>query len=383
MSEQEEEALPKTGSRPNQYWKEQREAAERDVFKGEYRGVRQPKPGAQAVKPEDVIGQYELCWCGETEGHEWPGKALGRRHPRKASMSASAELQPEAPRVSRVQIKHFDDEVMDIILRAVNDYGVRYRISQRGIILYPKDGSEAYTIHANAQPRSIKAARIWFVKHVADVGNVSIKEAVKKVPERTTVDTADIAELAAELNGPEHQGKAALPPVAPPVPKPPAKKAEAQSIEPEEVAADQAEPWVPMVRKKDGSPVPGFERWGNTEKVRCIQNKDDGTRCGWEGRAAAVSGHNMNHDKAHQEAMWGAKAQDKKRDTIANRMVHERVTAAIKLLHQAIGEEPQKADTKKYTAQIDELTKQVAKLKTENDDLRARIDLMREAFNNI
>lgn len=37
--------------------------------------------GARHVQPSEVI-HCGGCWCGEPNGHDWPGKADGAPHPR-------------------------------------------------------------------------------------------------------------------------------------------------------------------------------------------------------------------------------------------------------------------------------------------------------------
>lgn len=406
MTTGDEEETDTTGGRgrPNLWWQRQREEAERDVFKGEYTTIRHPKSGHQTVKPEDVQGSYELCWCGLPEGHDWVGKAQGRKHPRKVDEVTASKAEPnEVPRVSPRELNGFEDDVRKMVVEAVNTYGLRYRITARGAILYPKDGSDPYTIHKNARPRSIKAMAIWMVKHVEEV----------EPQRKTKVESDDIRRLAEAVNSPER-----------PVPTPPPAKKEQSVHEIPEAVAQSTEAleeprrykgrdasdtlsyeskpevpdwrnppgqWGPYRRKHDGSVVEGFERLGDTIEVRCTRNNDDGTPCGWTGQTKGLAGHLIHHDPQRREGLWGKAAQEKKKRTVYSKQVTDQVLAALNILHEAVGFEVPKVDDKKVTdleKRVDFLTKRNALLEkqvAENadlrkayDDLRAKLELLRD-----
>jgi hypothetical protein len=41
---------------------------------------------AEGTGPLDLpLGRLGGCWCGEANGHDWPGKADGAPHPREAT----------------------------------------------------------------------------------------------------------------------------------------------------------------------------------------------------------------------------------------------------------------------------------------------------------
>jgi hypothetical protein len=43
-----------------------------------------------AWAPQETLGSREVCWCGQPQNHEWPGKSDGAEHP-KAAGARSAE----------------------------------------------------------------------------------------------------------------------------------------------------------------------------------------------------------------------------------------------------------------------------------------------------
>lgn len=52
----------------------------------EHQGIRNwenKRGGVQHVTGDDTIGQPGRCWCGDQDGHDWPGKADGEPHPRE------------------------------------------------------------------------------------------------------------------------------------------------------------------------------------------------------------------------------------------------------------------------------------------------------------
>lgn len=430
--DEEEETQQRSAGRPNLYWARVREEQERDVFKGEYRAVRLPRSGPQSVGAEDVQGSYDLCWCGLPEGHDWVGKDRGRKHPRKVdAVTAGKAEQPSVDnRVSKRELNGFDDDVSEIIVAAVNIYGLRYRLTKTGVYLYPKDGSPPHLIHKGARPRSIKAMRLWFIKHVVELDKVNSSGLVRpgnnaadlvandlerKLKNSLTEDEMDdaIGQLARELNSPEHQPTVEAPtPTKKAVANPrlahvTSKKAATppQSTEarPERVRKERGDTmpyatkpgivdwrnpegqWGPYRRKKDGLLVEGFERMGATNQIRCTQTKADGSPCGWTGTGQAMAGHMLNHDPERRESLWGDAAQEKKKRTVYTAHVTEKVQAALDILHEAVGYQPPEPETN--TAEVKELTKKVKDLErqmdhliAERDEVQARLDLMREAL---
>ena len=49
---------------------------------GAERKHRVPKGGAAHVGPGETIAG-DGCWCGEPNGHDWPGKDEGAPHPKE------------------------------------------------------------------------------------------------------------------------------------------------------------------------------------------------------------------------------------------------------------------------------------------------------------
>ena len=51
----------------------------------DHNGNPRPVLPDRALRPHfPIIGQWDRCHCGLKLGHDWPGKADGRPHPRQA-----------------------------------------------------------------------------------------------------------------------------------------------------------------------------------------------------------------------------------------------------------------------------------------------------------
>lgn len=74
-----------------------------------------PHGGSRTVTPSMQIGSETHCWCGDTLGHDWQGKAIGAPHPH--------DHQPQQPTTPTVVIREREVDMNDIqkLARAVND----------------------------------------------------------------------------------------------------------------------------------------------------------------------------------------------------------------------------------------------------------------------
>jgi hypothetical protein len=428
-NEEEDEETTRTPGRPNAYWARVREG-ERGGFSSDFRGVNQgPHGGAQRVRPEDIIGDYDTCWCGLPADHDWPGKDRGRKHPKETRVSASNTEAPDTqvPHITRTDITGFSDSYKEIILKAVNDYRVRYRMSNKGILLYPHDGSQPYSLPMRENPRTLKAVKTWFVRHVADPETEAKMEKLRK-----TQSVEEAAQVLAEtLNDPvEHpapEGKDPRPsPVATTGTCPNCGLAtrtangvtkhrltnkvecvSAQLIEPEPKRATVDGPRVAgqasleeEARRSaindalfarlsaDGMILPlteGRSIWHpqsasyenplyevDSDGIIWCRVKD----CGFltpSGKGA--SGHMLKHDPVRGQKMWGKEAQTKKVESRAHNRVNTAIKEAVDILSKAAGiEAPKPADDKalaKVTAERDEW-------KSKYDDLKAKLDLLKD-----
>jgi hypothetical protein len=145
-----------------------------------------------------------------------------------------------------------------------------------------------------------------------------------------------------------------------------------------------------------GQEVPYFETDGKGT-IRCLV-VTDGKPCDFVGHnSRGAVGHFLTlHDKAHHARLYGAQAQDRKRATraatIAEKKMREQreaLTDAIALLAEATGVVVN-SDTSEMEKQINDLLAERRVLKAENDrmvevigDLRARLDLLREAMQGL
>jgi hypothetical protein len=385
----------------------------RTGFDAGFRAVTLPHMGTMHVKPEDTKGSYSDCWCGLPEGHNWPGKTDGRHHPTqytREELMAHAEAATEnVPHITRADLRGFGDNYTEIIIKAVNDYGTRYRLNNRGIMLYPPDGTEPYSLAMRENHRTLKAVRIWFAKHIADL-DAETKKAVAKPLPQTDADIEKAARRLAERhNSPEH-------PVPVPV-KAPAKRAAkkaapstkenavaAATVEPTEATTDVA-PWLQkfsfptrpvtagwhICTTKMGlvNPFAEMETLGQTvdTHVACLIINDDGP-CTWTGTSVkAAAGHLLAiHDPEHHEALYGKEASKKKSVTMRSNANHAAIETALKMISKATGvtlSSGPSTEVKDLQKQIADLQRKVSALTAERDDAVTRLGLMQEAFRGL
>lgn len=384
MSETEEEQQDSAHGRPNSWWAQQRTG-----FGAEFTAVKQtPKGGAASVT--EAIGSYDLCWCGEPADHPWPGKDKGRKHPKGKTVSAQ-QSEEETPRIQRRDLKAFTHEDMvDIIVRAVNDYGLRYRILNQSCTLYPKDNSAPRVFHARSTDRSVKGARIWFAKHVVvDPAKAVVKDA------EVLVDDMDLREkarmLAEKMNGPEHkipevtpdefvkmadeQTRAAPAPQKRPVPAPqPPPVPEVQPVAPEPAEPDGVnDGWVPWVNQQ-GKVNENFETKGGLLRCRECQWTTENSR--------ATSGHWLTNHGEARDVLWGPKAQERKKATHEIRRLRQQMERAIAVLGGGNDKEVLTLRTQmgNLQNQVEKLTAARDKAITERDDAIAKLALVKEAM---
>lgn len=177
----EEDVQPKTGR--SAYWAG---VFSGDGFSGSYRGVKPaPHGGAASVKPEDTIGSLDDCWCGLPNGHDWPGKDRGAKHPRGEVVSAQAQRQD---RFDRSQMRKFDRRVTDMVAMLHDQYGVRVRMQDgTHALLYPPDGTRPFRI-AEERPAEQQLAYLekFAAQHVAPhVTEVKVEDLVERFNDPT------------------------------------------------------------------------------------------------------------------------------------------------------------------------------------------------------
>lgn len=163
-----------TRGRPNAYFakikqeqEEELEEQERgDTYNSAFRGVRPPPHGGVAhVRPGQVLGTEDLCWCGQPAGHDWPGKRVGARHPKVEENSMPTET-GTMPNLDRKDLRAFHRRLQDFIITCVNGDGIRYRTTKNSVILYPPDGTTPMSVYARNTDRQLRQLQRWYLEHV-------------------------------------------------------------------------------------------------------------------------------------------------------------------------------------------------------------------------
>jgi hypothetical protein len=319
----------------------------------------------------------DWCWCGLPFDHDWPGKADGRKHPRKESPVTTPATE-EQPRIERRALRAYHADLADIILTAVNEYGVKYRLTAHSVILFPPDKTQPYAINARNGDRQVRGARTWFARHCVPLDK-PIKEAAKPAPSTKPVDEEAVKELAEMINSEEH-----LPKDEPAQAPQPAKKTMAKTKKAVAPPAEQpAEPaatepvsqgeddWVPYyVGKSKGTrkqhPFYVVNSAGQVKCTKCEGQPVIGT-----GRSAG--GHTRTHH-TDTTTLWGPDAKKKAIETFHTGKLGQKVEEAIGLLQEAIGVEPQQVDTSAKDAEIATLGKQNGDLKMEVAVLKQQVE---------
>ena len=349
-------------------------------FDSSFRGVPGVRHGgSKTVRAEHTAGSMDFCWCGLQYDHDWPGKALGRKHPPKEADMPATQTE-EQPRIERRALRAYHADLADIILTAVNEYSTKYRITAHSVIMYPPDGTKPYAINARNGERQVKGARVWLAKHIVPE-NTPIKD-VKPAVSTKPVDEEAVKELAEMINSEEHPVPAK--PAQAETPQQPAKKAMSKTAkkaappapEPapetthssEDVKGEAAstEEWVPYIKSKSKEVHPDFLINEATGKVKC-------KLCGdiIAGRSS-LAGHLRTHH-SDTSTLWGPEAKAKANDTYFTNKAKAQVEVAINMLQKVIGAEPEKVDTSALEAEIKALKAQVKELSggaTEIKDLK-------------
>lgn len=437
MDDDDEKRKATGGPRPNAYWErvrheqEEEEKQDPDTYTGSFRGVKAHPHGGQAtVKPEQTLGS-EDCWCGEPAGHDWPGKAQGRKHPRKAS-TVNTQV---AETVDRRDLRAYHSRLQDFIIQCVNDDGLRFRLGKNSCILYPPDGTSPATVYARNSDRQVRQLQKWYVTHVYPSIEAAMKETAAAEPKEVTDE--DLARLRETVVDPaEHPAKKTAataepePEEAPEeVPQndperfvepderehhPPVEKPmgdgkvrllygeEAKAyLRQQELLANRAsdDEWVPWI-KSDNTDHPRVETNGTQYRCKECLNTDHPLL---SSDSRSIGGHNRIYH-TDTSNMYGKEARDKAVDSSRSAKLKVRMEEAALLLLNGLGEDSPLAKMDALTKQIAELTRANARLqkdltaaqkvpvvedKTEElaaaikraDEAEARLALMREALN--
>lgn len=303
--------------------------------------------GVQHVFPSDTLGDEEHCWCGELLDHDWAGKDKGAPHPHEHEgiqqvVIVDQATEPRRNRIEKTDLRGYHAALKSFIIRCVNIDGLGWRGQTNSILLYPPDGSQPVTVYCRNNDSQIRSLKQWYAAHVEPAGSVA--EAMASVDEET------IARLAEEVNDPEEH------PVREPEPEP----------------ADTPE-WVPYLTS-EGEQSEYFETDGTTVRCRlCV-----GTPTHYETPVTEVrglGGHiRMNHRDT--STLRTPEAIAKSIDSRRYHRLHEKVKVAVELLAETIGYETN-------TPKVDELEREIERLRRALADAETRIQLMREAFKGL
>lgn len=357
-----EEEEKRTPGRPNAWWAEHKNdvqdaGAAAATYDGAVTATRQGSHGGER-NVTSATGSLDYCWCGLPYDHDWPGKDKGRKHPREAPTVTSTSSTEQ--RIERRQLRAYNDDLVDVIVEAVNGYHARYRMQKNGIVLFPPDGTAGITLNARASARQVKSARLWFLRHCVGVGEDG--EPTNPLVADATVLAEDHDRRVDKLNEEQiargRESIAQMKEASTPV----------QSTEPEPEPPAE-EPWVTYVGS-DGEESEFYETNGTVIRCKvCL-----GTPTAYETESArGLGGHiRMNHrdTEALHSPEARAKATESKR---LNRLTRE-VQEAVEILGKSIG----------YAAPVD--TRQIEALQAENaalrkraEDAEAKLQLIREA----
>lgn len=427
-----------SGPRPNAYWQRVREGQEEepDNYGGSYRGVKAAPHGGQAtVKPEDTIGSDDDCWCGKPAGHDWPGKAQGRKHPKEEAMKVIAGT------LDRRDLRAYHQRLQDFVLQCVNDDELRYRMAKNSVILYPPDGTAPATVYARNSDRQVRQLQKWYLAHVLP----SIEAEQAKQESKTPATPEELAALAAAKNDPsEHPAKRTRPTKSTELPaeasttvdRPPVAPTEDKAAEPpaeqptegteqtqqdvqrqratvaegypssgtrhvgkrrrDYLAEIQAEnrrvgEWRPYIRSDaDAGPSPNIETNGTHIRCKLCIDTDHPLM---SDNPRSAGGHNRIYHTDAKETLWNKETRKRAAKTVKEQHNRERLEEAVALIAKVLG-----ADNP--LTKIDALEKEVAALKKRLDakpavkdqsaevaaltkraeEAEARLALMREAL---
>ena len=253
---------------------------------GGFRGVpTPPHGGSQYVKPEDTLGSMDVCGaCGGPFDHDWPGKALGVPHPRtnkEPVAMTTPSTTPPPERIQRKQLRGYHADVADVVITAVNQYGVKFAIRGSKLLLYPPDGTNPLSVRTGTNEGERKRVQAWFVRHCVPEG-MTVQDVIKRNKQATVekVDQEVIKELAETMNSEEH-----LPP--------PVKATKPEPVKPEPVEEDERE--TPKLDALMASPewVPYFvgRGKGHEDAARHAAPAHGDQRCLRRGRSSHRAVH--------------------------------------------------------------------------------------------
>jgi hypothetical protein len=271
-------------------------------------------------------------------------------------------------RIERRQLRAYNDDLVDVIVEAVNGYHAKYRMQKNGIVLFPPDGTNGITLNARASARQVKSARLWFLRHCVGVNEegaatnplVADPEVLRedhdiRVDQMVKENRAEGREALEKLKHEEIQTP------------------QVQSTEPEPIAwpgdGKQHEPWVPYVGS-DGEESGFYETDGTIIRCQvCL-----GTDSAYEtNNARGLGGHirTRHRDTTSLHSPEArAKATESKRLNRVTREVQESIERLSKVINYTLPVDQTK---------VEALQAENAALRKRAEDAEAKLALIREA----
>jgi hypothetical protein len=354
----------RTPGRPNAWWAAHKDdvtetSEQARTFDSSFRGVPTARHGGEQTVHE-VAGSLDYCWCGQPFDHPWPGKDKGRKHPKEGTMSASPENTRQ--RIERRQLRAYHDDLVDVITEAVNGYGARYRMQKNGVLLFPPDGTTGITINARNDPRQVKSARLWFLRHCVGVNEEG--RATNPLVEDPQVLADDHQRRLEQLRVEDRER------IREQITEAARRDAEQESSVTEQPVAPSTETlWVPYVNR-DEVESEFFETDGHYYRCKvCLGTEREYVADNTRG----LGGHiRMNHRDT--DALHNEEAREKAFETRQLNRMTRRVEEALTLLNAAVGK------TTADPARIKQLEEENRKLRERAEEAETRLALMREAL---
>lgn len=364
---------------------------EGDTFSGSFRGVPAiPHGGTVTVKHEDVIGNPD-CWCGQVYGHDWPGKRQGAPHPRGDEVSAIAD---EKPYINPRDLKAYDRKVVRAVCALVNEHGVHYRFSGTNVILIASDTcgddiAERIKVSPARQPENqVKFLEAWAKKYIrpakveeaAKVLAEKFNDPAKKVHEKPVLDSLqETTRRRSEAASAAHERRRTAPTPTPP-PKEPAMPVSAPSAPTLEFKGDAQEDGLDDLM--DDTPPEGFERHYNQDGSESKFFKKIGAdqwKCKDCDYLCTTVQQFSGHRRVHNQGMFSRKRFIALLTRAASEVGIDLADYEMHVDAHRVVKSTKGVDTAPLTKEVDRLTKELAKVTTERDNLQAWKDLILEA----
>jgi len=283
----------------------------------------------------------------------------------------------ETDRLEMRDLRKFDPDVARMMCELVNVYGIRHRIAKDGVhvFLYPPEGTRPFKVGASRPGTSqMRYLERWATEHVAPTLRENQVQAlaakfndpnkrtrgsrtVKAVPEPTATEPTPEPEVPEPEPTPEPTGE-------PPIPFGEDEEAPLGYHQHLTVRENKATNWWEADRIVEGSPTNYLCKSCDFTAVSLAQ-----------GGAAHQRVHSMTAEERFEISQRGHLAKD--HEKIGRRI---KVRNAVQVLIEDYALRGLSGEDDKHAKQVEKLTEQLAKVTAERDELKARLDLLREAM---